>query len=264
MKLEELDHIWQEQLKSFDHSSDLAEYWNGRATTYESIFRSSSYSAELLRLMELRPEDTLLDIACGTGVTTIPLARKVRMVTALDISESMLARLRTRADKDGLSNIRFLNLDWNKTEIGKDVAPHDVVLVSRSLPGVPLSTTLRKFDLASKRACYLTWRSERSDSYEAAVGAALGRHKHDYPDYNVILDTLKAMGLRPRLDTFESLNEEKFPDLAEAVLTMARGTKISGAQASSLREIASKRLKLEEGFYCGSFRMKWALISWQK
>jgi SAM-dependent methyltransferase len=264
MNIEELDKIWREQLKSFDHSSDLAEYWNSRAKTFESASRSSTYSVELLRLMELRPEDTLLDVACGTGVTTAPLARKVRSVTALDISGDMLARLKTRAAREGLDNIRFVNLDWNQTHIGKDVAPHDIVLVSRSLPGVPLSATLRKFDMAAKRACYITWRAERSDSYEAAVGAALGKHKHDYPDYNIILSMLETMGIRPRLNIFESSNEEKFPDPDEAVLSMARGAKISSGQASGLREIAVKRLTLKNGFYCGSFRMKWALIYWQK
>ena len=145
------DVIWQEQLKSFDHSSDLAKYWNSRAQTFDSIYRTSTYSTELLNLMELLPEYTVLDVACGAGAAAIPLAKKVRRVTALDISELMLENLKKRALQENINNIKLVNRDWNRVDIDNDIEQHDVVLVSRSLPGAQLSETLRKFDRSAAR-----------------------------------------------------------------------------------------------------------------
>ena len=53
----------------------------------------------------------VLDAGCGPGRLTIPLARRVEVsgeVVALDVQEGMLARVRARAAKLGLTNVRTL------------------------------------------------------------------------------------------------------------------------------------------------------------
>ena len=264
MYVADYDKVWQEQIASFDHSSDLAEYWNGRAGTYDSVYRTSTYAAELMRRMDLSPDDSVLDIACGTGAVTIKLANKVRHVTALDISKEMLEILKYRAQQADLHNIEPVNRDWNRVSVGKDIAPHNIVLVSRSLPGARLSETLSKFNLACTRACYLTWRAERSDKYEVAVSRALGKHEHFYPDHRIIYETLTAMGIQAKTGYFESANEERFPSLDDAVSNMSRGKILTPDQANNLRQLAESRLSREDGYYYGHYKMKWALISWQK
>lgn len=50
--------------------------------------------------------DTVVDLGCGPGFFTLPLAQMVGEgghVIAVDIQEEMLAKLRTRSDKAGLS-----------------------------------------------------------------------------------------------------------------------------------------------------------------
>jgi ubiquinone/menaquinone biosynthesis C-methylase UbiE len=56
--------------------------------------------------MELEPGARVLDIACGTGNVTIPLARRGAMVTGLDITPYLLEEARARAAREGLP-IRF-------------------------------------------------------------------------------------------------------------------------------------------------------------
>jgi len=56
--------------------------------------------------MELEPGARVLDIACGTGNVTIPLARRGAMVTGLDMMPHLLAEARARAAREGL-RIRF-------------------------------------------------------------------------------------------------------------------------------------------------------------
>jgi ubiquinone/menaquinone biosynthesis C-methylase UbiE len=49
---------------------------------------------DLEQQMELKPEDKLLDIGAGSGVISIPFSKKVKQVTALDVSEKLLAEMR--------------------------------------------------------------------------------------------------------------------------------------------------------------------------
>jgi SAM-dependent methyltransferase len=52
--------------------------------------------------MALEPGARVLDIACGTGNTTIPLARRGARVTGLDMMPHFLEEARTRAAREGL------------------------------------------------------------------------------------------------------------------------------------------------------------------
>jgi len=56
--------------------------------------------------MGLEPGARVLDIACGTGNATIPLARRGARVTGLDMMPHLLEEARARADSEGL-RIRF-------------------------------------------------------------------------------------------------------------------------------------------------------------
>lgn len=56
--------------------------------------------------MALESGARVLDIACGTGNATIPLARRGASVTGLDMTPHLLEEARTRADREGL-HIRF-------------------------------------------------------------------------------------------------------------------------------------------------------------
>jgi 2-polyprenyl-3-methyl-5-hydroxy-6-metoxy-1,4-benzoquinol methylase len=50
----------------------------------------------------LEPGTRVLDIACGTGNVTIPIARRGALVTGLDMMPHLLAEARARAAREGL------------------------------------------------------------------------------------------------------------------------------------------------------------------
>src|SRR4051794_32184177 len=60
---------------------------------------------ELLGL-ELPPGATVLDLGCGVGRLTRPLAERAGRVIALDVSPEMLARARDNVN--GVSNVEFV------------------------------------------------------------------------------------------------------------------------------------------------------------
>ena len=54
--------------------------------------------------------DSVLDLGCGAGRLTLPLARRARRVVACDVAPTMLAHARRNAEAAGLSNIEFVLL----------------------------------------------------------------------------------------------------------------------------------------------------------
>jgi len=64
-------------------------------------------------LLPLQGNEHILDVACGTGATAIPLARRLPdgKVTAIDLSAGMLAQARKRAEAEKLLNVDFKLVD---------------------------------------------------------------------------------------------------------------------------------------------------------
>jgi ubiquinone/menaquinone biosynthesis C-methylase UbiE len=62
----------------------------------------------MLRLIDPRPDDRILEIGCGTGEFSIELSRHCKEVLALDISEGMLEYARKKAKSRNRNNISFI------------------------------------------------------------------------------------------------------------------------------------------------------------
>lgn len=67
--------------------------------------------ARAIELLDLQPEHNVLDLFCGIGNFSLPLARKVRKVTAIEGNEVMVARARENAERNGVTNIEYLAAD---------------------------------------------------------------------------------------------------------------------------------------------------------
>jgi SAM-dependent methyltransferase len=67
---------------------------------------STPEAEDFVARIGLEPGARVLDIACGTGNVTIPLARRGATVTGLDMTPHLLGEARARADREGL-RIRF-------------------------------------------------------------------------------------------------------------------------------------------------------------
>ena len=61
---------------------------------------------EFVERLNIQPGETVLDVACGTGNTAIPEARKGATVTGVDIAANSLEQARARAEAESL-DIQF-------------------------------------------------------------------------------------------------------------------------------------------------------------
>ena len=71
---------------------------------------------ERLWALNNQKPDLVLDIGCGTGAITVPLAHKGYNVIGVDISEDMLSTARQKAERLDL-DILFLNQDMREFEL---------------------------------------------------------------------------------------------------------------------------------------------------
>ena len=96
------------------------EYWNtvagprwvGLAGFVEK--RVQKVNDLLLTRSAIKPGEKVLEVGCGTGAATVPLAEAVGgtgEVVGIDISEPMLAGARERISQSGLRNITLLRAD---------------------------------------------------------------------------------------------------------------------------------------------------------
>jgi 23S rRNA (uracil1939-C5)-methyltransferase len=62
---------------------------------------------QALALLEPSPEDRVLDLFCGLGNFTLPIARRVREVIGVEGAPELVARARENAVANGVDNAQF-------------------------------------------------------------------------------------------------------------------------------------------------------------
>ncbi|MFH1889789.1 MAG: methyltransferase domain-containing protein [Nanoarchaeota archaeon] len=69
---------------------------------------------EMINRTHITEKSHILEIGASTGFTSIEISRLIQCkITAIDINEASLSEARERADKEGYSNIKFINADVN-------------------------------------------------------------------------------------------------------------------------------------------------------
>jgi ubiquinone/menaquinone biosynthesis C-methylase UbiE len=115
--------------------------WDKAVEAYEAGWKESlaDAQAELLRMADARPGEHVLDVACGTGLVSLPLAKVVGpcgRVVATDISEKMIDSVRRAADALGLTQFDAFRADAEALDRAPD-ASFDLVTCALGLMYVP-------------------------------------------------------------------------------------------------------------------------------
>lgn len=109
--------------------SKSSRFWDKRSEVYDQQVLKvyeNAYKKTIKRSIPfLHPEDSMLEIGCGTGNATIPLSDYVKKITAIDISEAMMSQAAEKAKKKGKDNITFRQKDL--LELSIEPESYDVV-----------------------------------------------------------------------------------------------------------------------------------------
>lgn len=178
--------------------------------------------------LPLLPEDTLLDMGCGPGRLSVPLAARVKSVTALDMSEDVLAYCRQNAQTAGLTNLTTQLMDFHEAVPGQNVEKHDVVICSRS---VALHELRKLSGFAKRMAAIVTFANAPTipqlleDIFKDTGGEDKKRppfrHGMDRRiNYNMMYNIVYDMGYEPNVKIVEdgftkdfATKEEAYADL---------------------------------------------------
>ena len=114
--------------------------WDLAATAYEPLWQDQLAAAQsaLLARAALALDERVLDMACGTGLVTLPAARAVGprgQVLGVDIAERMVETLRRRAAAASLPQVTAMRMDAE--ELALPDGSIDVVLCALGLMYLP-------------------------------------------------------------------------------------------------------------------------------
>lgn len=94
--------------------------WLSVLVEMDNPFTKVNRANTIIQLLNIKSGMRILDIGCGPGRLTIPLAKavgKAGKVVALDIQRNMLNKVQEKAHREGLNNIQYINLDLGKNHL---------------------------------------------------------------------------------------------------------------------------------------------------
>lgn len=181
--------------------------WDEHAAMYAKMAAmEAEYTEHQVNAFPCGPTDTVLDIGCGPGRITAPMARRGASVTALDNSEGMLAECRANCDAAGVANVTTLPLSWHDAVAGENVPLHDIVVCSRT---AALGDLERVTTFARKRVAMIVWANAPSIPplldrlFAGAQKGPRGGWRWGGPDrrlaYNVSFNVVYDLGYEPNV-----------------------------------------------------------------
>jgi ubiquinone/menaquinone biosynthesis C-methylase UbiE len=258
--------VWKEAVEKLP-KKDASKSWDKIASKFNQWMKKDDYPLELVSKIQLGEDDTVFDIGCGNGTITIPLAKKAKSVTALDSSMNMLEILQKKAAVEKLSNIKIVNKRIEDVEAA-EIGPHDVVIASRSLNGIPdIKRELEKLDEIAKKHVYITFWGFGSREFENEVSKLLGREPYKHPDYTIILNILEEMGIQANAEPLKSDTRNFYSNMEEALDRIEWKVGEMNEDEKLLVKKHLSRVLIKDpdgGFSYPQKSSKWILIWWGK
>ena len=139
-----------EKLESEDWSTVAKDYsdWN-KSNNYEYGRKAVEAIGEIIT-----PDFEALDVGAGPGTLAIPLAEKVRKMTAIKPSKGMIEYLMKNAEERGVKNIEVINKSWQEIDDADIRKRFDIVACSHLLwQFKDVDRQLKRMEDASRQYC---------------------------------------------------------------------------------------------------------------
>jgi SAM-dependent methyltransferase len=252
--------LYREQKAKTDFKPKGVDDWDKRAPQMRVRLMESIYNDAFLERVDLRGCESLLDVGCGPGNLSLPLAKELKAIHALDFSPQMLLALEQNAKERHVGNVVCHPKSWNDS--WADVPRCDVVIASRSMEVADMQAALIKLDAQAKRKVYLTYKLGGS-FLEPEILEAMGRTITPKPDYIYIVNILYNLGIHARVDFLPSEGKGlSWEDEAAFIQSVhwSLGA-LSDEEEKRLRTYYKKRAQIKQ---LGDRPVRWVLISWEK
>ena len=118
---------------------DAVRFWNKMSSGYDAQaggkYAKAYEDTVALTRKFLKPTDTVLDFACGTGLVTVQVADSAASILGIDISPGMIDQAQMKCAARNIGNVTFLVSTLTDDSLAE--ASFDTVLAFNILHGLP-------------------------------------------------------------------------------------------------------------------------------
>jgi len=245
--------------------------WDKEAHKFSERSKKDEYQKNLFSKMRISKEYSVLDLGCGEGSITIPLAKSTKKVTAIDSSEKMLEILAKKCEDENIKNIGIIKQNLEDVTL-KQVGKHDIVLLSRSINGIyKIKETLTNINDIANKYVYITlfgpnsWKFEKG--FYESIDKELDEHRLDFAPYNYLFNILVNMKINPNVENLETQTSRIYDSVEDA---MENGrldlNNFTEQEKNKLKDYLKKNLIKNENGKLEHIDDKsdWILIWWKK
>lgn len=259
------------------HADDAA-IWDEKAKSFPVKHGAQTgYVEGFLKLADVRPGETVLDMGCGTGALATPLAQAGCHVIACDFSRGMLDAMEADQRELGVKGVDVRQMswadDWDAVGLGQNSV--DVALASRSIVTSDLRDSLKKLSRVARRRVCITLPCGPSPKTDERLLAAAGLSQQLGRDFMYAFNILAQMGVNPEVAYIPSVRIELFDTLEDACDGFSRIVRDAAQHLVSGDEMETVLARLrtwlegnlvhdERGWHLSEDRkVTWAFLAWQ-
>jgi len=216
--------------------------------------------------MRLSKKDSVLDLGCGEGSVTLPIAKKVANLTAIDSSEKMLELLKEKCEKKEIANVNIIQGDLEEIKV-EDVGKHDIVLSSRSFNGISnVKDTIANINKIATKYVYITLFGPNNWNFQKKFYKSIKKEYHELAPYHYLVNILIEMGIYPNVENLEIQSNRTYDSVHEAMnLGKWNLDNFSDDEKIKLRSYLKEKLRVnKEGkLENPEDKADWVLIWWK-
>ena len=255
--------FWAERLET-----KVNKDWDKAAPGFYKRTRKDDYQTALFDKLILDENDVVLDVGCGEGSVTIPIAKRVKKVIGLDSSTKMLEYLEKRANDNNITNIETILKPIEEIKYD-EIGDVDVVVCSRSLNGIiPIDEVLTELDKITNKYVFITIFGPENKKIEKDFDKELGIKTEDFPDYNYFFNILFNMGIYANIERFDLNNYREYDSIEEAFDNgKFRLDLYSDDEKELLKEYLKRILTFDEErgkYFNVKDKADWIMVWWKK
>lgn len=187
---------------------------------------------------------TILDVGCGTGVYSLPLAQRAAQVTGLDLSEAMARRFEKEQAEHGIDNAAVIRMPWSDAAVSKHRMENGFDIVWAAMtPALRSQEDVARMNRCARDWCvYIGWGGVRENPFLAEVFQAHGQVFGPPPGAKAVQAHLSTMGISAELELFRDHWEWKGTE--DEAMTHAEGMLRMQSKAEPnpdlIREVAAR------------------------
>ena len=237
-KRHELSKISDDPSHNWDKRENAERYNTNSRIEYDPRIRLTIDGLNIGR------DSRVLDIGAGPGTLAIPLAPRVKEVCAVEPGAGMVAILRERSAREGITNLSCVQKRWEDVDLASDLdGPYDIVIASLSLTMEDIRAALLKMDAASRQYVCLYWFVDLP--FWERMYADLWEPLHGTPYYSgpkadCLFNVLYQMGIYANVEMLPLSKEYRFASQDEMMTFFNRRF---NAQTPEQQEIVGRYLK---------------------